>query len=132
VSDASAYVVEEIQGMLEKVLKKLVSYSRKSSRAISAKRDLEDYEKGLKEVLSRFEHTTAEYPEDEDMKKVLDRFQSFYTDRHSVDAKEQKEKISHILADLKSMVHWRKMETAYGKTLGFSDFRSLRGESKKR
>lgn len=131
-SDASAYVLEEIQEMLEKTLNMLVSYSRKSSRAISARRDLEEYEKGLKEVLGRFERTVDEYPEDEEVKKILDRFQAFFTERHNEDAQEQKERISHILSDLKSMVHWRKMETAYGKTLGFSDFRSLRGESKKR
>jgi hypothetical protein len=95
VTEASAYVIEVIQGEMESAYKILSSFSRKSSRSISAKRDQQNYEKKLGE-------------------------------------REQLEKLSHLVSDLKSMVHWRKMETSYGKTLGFSNFRSLRGESRKR
>jgi hypothetical protein len=132
VTEASAYLVEEIQEKIESALNKLNSYLRKSSRAISAKKDLADYEKELGEVLQLFERTVAEYPEDAEIIKLFEKFSSFFSKRHSEDGPGQKDRVSSILGDLKSMVHWRKMETAYGKTLGFSNFRSLRGESKKR
>jgi DNA topoisomerase VI subunit B len=132
VTEASAYVVEEIQGKLESAHKKLVNYLRKSSRSISAKKEIVNYEKELDEVLKIFDKSVEEYPEDEEMKKIADRYSSFYSRRHSEDGQGQKETLSHLISDLKSLVHWRKMETAYGRTLGFSNFRSLRGESKKR
>ena len=131
-TEASAYVVEDIQGKLESAYKRFVGYLRKSSRAISAKKDIEIYEKELGKILQIFEKTVDEYPEDEEIKKLADRFSLFYSKRHSLENQEQKDSISHLLSDLKSMVHWRKMETAYGRTLGFSNFRSLRSESKKR
>ena len=131
-TEASAYVLEEIQGKLESADKRLADYLRKSTRAISAKKDMEGYENGLKETLNLLERTVEEYPEDGEMKKITDRFSIFYSARHSGSMEAQRAGVSNILADLKSMVHWRKMETAYGRTLGFSDFRSLRGESKKR
>jgi hypothetical protein len=131
-TETSAYVVEEIQEKLESTYKRLISYLRKSSRSISAKNDIELYEKELGDILQIFDKTASEYPEDEEMKKIADRFSLFYSRRHSQDGQGQKETISHLISDLKSLVHWRKMETAYGRTLGFSNFRSLRGESKKR
>jgi hypothetical protein len=125
-------VVEEIQGELESAYKILSSFSRKSSRAISAKRDQQNYEKQLGELLKIFEKKGEEYPDDEEMHKFSERFSNFYSERRGISVKEQLEKLSHLVSDLKSMVHWRKMETSYGKTLGFSNFRSLRGESRKR
>lgn len=131
-TEASPYILEEIQQNLESAYSKLIQYLRKSSRAISAKKDLEGYEKKLGAVLGVFERTLKEYPNDEELKKIFERFSSFYIVRRSEAIQEQKETVSNLLRDLKSMVHWRKMETSYGRTLGFSDFRSLRGESKKR
>jgi hypothetical protein len=132
VTEASAYVVEEIQGELESAYKTLSRFSRKSSRAISAKRDQQNYEKQLGELLKIFEKKGEEYPDDEEILKFSERFSNFYSERRGMKSKEQLEKLSHLVSDLKSMVHWRKMETSYGKTLGFSNFRSLRGESRKR
>jgi hypothetical protein len=131
-TEASAYVLEDIQGTFDAAYKRLVNYSRKSSRAISAKKDLAEYDRLLSEVFETFEKTALEYPDDEETNKLSIRFSSFFSERHNADIKQQKERISHLLTDLKSLVHWRKMETAYGKTLGFSNFRSLRGESRKR
>jgi hypothetical protein len=132
VTEASAYVIEEIQGEMESAYKILSSFSRKSSRSISAKRDQQNYEKKLGEILKIFERKGEEYPDDEEMLKFSERFSNFYSERRGMDSREQLEKLSHLVSDLKSMVHWRKMETSYGKTLGFSNFRSLRGESRKR
>jgi hypothetical protein len=132
VTEASAYVIEDIQGEMESAYKILSSFSRKSSRSISAKRDQQNYEKKLGEILKIFERKGEEYPDDEEMLKFSERFSNFYSERRGMDSREQLEKLSHLVSDLKSMVHWRKMETSYGKTLGFSNFRSLRGESRKR
>jgi hypothetical protein len=132
VTEASAYVIEVIQGEMESAYKILSSFSRKSSRSISAKRDQQNYEKKLGEILKIFERKGEEYPDDEEMLKFSERFSNFYSERRGMDSREQLEKLSHLVSDLKSMVHWRKMETSYGKTLGFSNFRSLRGESRKR
>ncbi len=131
-TETSAYVVEEIQGKLESAYKRLISYLNKSNRSISAKKDIEMYEKELGDILKIFDKTVEEYQKDEEMKKIADRFSLFYSKRHNEEGPGQKETISHLISDMKSLVHWRKMETAYGKTLGFSNFRSLRGESKKR
>ncbi len=109
-----------------------MSYSNKVIRSISAKKELEEYEKELSEVLRLLEKTADNYPDDIEIKKISDRFSSFYAARHEGSVDKQKEKVSNFIGELKSLVHWRKMETAYGKTLGFSDFRSLRSESKKR
>ncbi|NIM45692.1 MAG: hypothetical protein GTO54_08740, partial [Nitrososphaeria archaeon] len=46
-TDASAYILEDIQRKLEEAKSHLSEYLRKSSRAISAKKNLEDYEKVL-------------------------------------------------------------------------------------
>lgn len=131
-TEASAYVVEEIEGKLESSIKMLVSALRKSRRSISGKKDLASYEKGLDQVRGLLDKTVEEYPEDGELKKIVDRFSSFYSEKGLISVEEQKEKLSNISSDLKSIVHWRKMETAHGGTLGFSDFRSLRSESKKR
>ncbi len=131
-TEASAYVVEEILEKLESSVKMLLSAINKSRRSISGKKDLASYEQGLKGVRGLFDKTVEEYPEDRELKKIEDRFSSFYSEKGLIDEQAQKEKLSNIASDLKSLVHWRKMETAHGGTLGFSDFRSLRSESKKR
>lgn len=130
--EASAYVLEDIQKELDTAHASLSSYLRKSSRAVSAKQDRAAYEKGLEGFLGALERTMGEYPHDEELKRFYERFYAFYSQRNDLDPRDQLEKISSLLSDLKSMVHWRKMETSYGRSLGFSDFRSLRGESKKR
>jgi len=131
-TEASAYVLEEIGEQLEQALKRLQAYLRKSSRAISAKRDFQEYESSLSAVRERLERTALEYPGDEELGRVSSHFSKFYLDRHALEPKAQRERVDRFVSDLKSMAHWRKMETAYGRSLGFSDFRSLRGESKKR
>lgn len=131
-TEASAYLVEELQGKLESAYNKLISHLRKSSRAISAKEDLANYYREIEDILKKFNKAIEEYPDDDELGKVFDRFSAFFAIRHEMEAKEQKETVSHLISDLKSMAHWRKMETAYGKTLGFSDFRNLRGGSNKR
>jgi hypothetical protein len=131
-SEASAYVMEDIQKKMESANSRLASYLRKSSRAVSAKKDVESYEKELGVILDLLEKTLEEYPGDGELKGFSERFYNFYSTRKNETFQAQMDKISNFLSDLKSLVHWRKMETAYGRTLGFSDFRSLRGESKKR
>ncbi len=131
-TDASAYILEDIQRKLEEAKSHLSEYLRKSSRAISAKKNLEDYEKVLAGALSILEKTVDEYPEDEELSKINRRLNAFYNKRKNVDHSDHKENVSNIISDLKSLAHWRKMETAYGRTLGFSDFRSLRGKVEKR
>ncbi|GBE18409.1 hypothetical protein BMS3Abin16_01009 [archaeon BMS3Abin16] len=131
-TEASAYVVEEIEEKLESSVKMLLSALRKSRRSISGKKDLASYEQGLEGVLRLFDKTVEEYPEDQELKKIVDRFSSFYSEKGLIDEQAQKEKLSNISSDLKSLIQWRKLETAHGRTLGFSDFRSLRSESKKR
>jgi hypothetical protein len=132
VTEASAYVVEEIEEKLESSYKMFLSALRKSRRSISGKKDLASYEQGLEGVLKLFNKIVEEYPEDKDLKKIEERFSSFYSEKGLIDEQAQKEKLSNISSDLKSLVHWRKMESAHGGTLGFSDFRSLRSESKRR
>jgi hypothetical protein len=131
-SEASAYVLEGIQTKLESAIGKLSLYLRKSRRSISAKKDIQDYNRELSEINSLLEKTNEEYPDDGDLKKISERFYAFNSEKNNLSDEDQKEKLSFILSELKSLAHWRKMETAYGRTLGFSDFRSLRGESKKR
>jgi hypothetical protein len=78
VTEASAYVIEEIQGKMESAYSKLFNYLRKSSRAISAKKDLADYESDLEKTIKIFETTLKDFPDDEELKKASERFSSFY------------------------------------------------------
>ncbi len=131
-TNASAYTLEEIQSKMENAQDSLVAYLRKSSRSMSAKKDVEDYETHIESTLKLLEKTLKEYPNDNEMQALFDRFKSFDSSRKERDPSAQKEMLIKILGDLKSIAHWRKMETAYSSSLGFSDFRNLRGDSKKR
>ncbi len=105
-TEASAYVVEEIEEKLESSIKMLLSALRKSRRSISGKKDLASYEHGLEGVLSLFDKTVKEYPEDRELIKIGDRFSSFYSEKGLLDDQAQKVKLSNISSDLKSLVHW--------------------------
>lgn len=131
-TEASAYTVEDVEKKIQTAYDKLLSYSRKSKRAISAKQDLEAYESSLKSSMKELDRSLLDYPDDTEMRKIADRVASFITNRHNDDLNTQKTKLNDIITDLKSISHWRKMESSRGSSLGFSDFRSLRGESKKR
>lgn len=131
-TNASAYTVEEIQNKMEEAQNSLVTYLRKSSRSISAKKDVDDYESQIESTLKIFEKTLKEYSNDNELQSLFERFKSFNSSRKEHDPSAQKEMLIKILSDIKSLAHWRKMETAYSSSLGFSDFRNLRGDSKKR
>jgi|GEM_PF-1445235 len=133
-SDASGYLVSEIERSVDSAFSLLSEHLAAGEMRIKSKERARDYKQALSKCVEKLEDVLEQHPQDSEIKSFHEKFFSFYIEQKEKESyeKKDKEKLLKLLEEIREISQWRKIEHASGERLPFGDFRSMREEYKRR
>lgn len=133
-SEASGYLLGDIEEILNSARKNLKEHLSIGSFKIKGREKAEEYKKELSNCMEKLEEIVASYPDDSEINSFYNKFSSFYVDQREKESygEDDRKKLDKLIEDIREIAQWRKMEHASGESLPFGDYRRMRESYRKR
>ena len=133
-SEASGYLLGDIEDVLNNARKNLKEHLTVGSFRIKGREKAEKYKKELSNCMEKLEEIVASYPGDKEVNDFYNKFSSFYVEQREKEsyAEEDRKKLDKLIENIREIAQWRKMEHAAGENLPFGDYRRMRESYRKR